>query len=52
MMGFYFFCQVENAGVNILDYDQTNLRLRVVDSGFLIWLNRQNRTDLLANIGK
>lgn len=32
----------------ILDYDQTNLRLRVVDSGFLIWLNKQNRADLIA----
>lgn len=35
----------------ILDYDQTNLRLRVVDSGFLIWLNKQNRNNLLALAG-
>lgn len=35
----------------VLDYDQTNLRLRVVDSGFLIWLNKQNRDDLLALAG-
>jgi len=35
----------------ILDYDQTNLRLRVVDSGFLIWLNKQNRDDLLDLAG-
>lgn len=35
----------------ILDYDQTNLRLRVVDSGFLIWLNNQNRDDLLSLAG-
>ena len=35
----------------ILDYDQTNLRLRVVDSGFLIWLNKQNREDLLDLVG-
>ena len=35
----------------ILDYDQTNLRLRVVDSGFLIWLNNQNRNDLLSLAG-
>lgn len=31
----------------VLDYDQTNLRLNVVDRGFLIWLDSQNRTDLL-----
>lgn len=35
----------------ILDYDQTNLRLRVVDSGFLIWLNKQDRGGLLDMIG-
>lgn len=35
----------------ILDYDQTNLRLRVVDSGFLIWLNKQSREDLLDLAG-
>lgn len=35
----------------ILDYDQTNLRLRVVDSGFLIWLNKQDRNKLLEMIG-
>lgn len=35
----------------ILDYDQTNLRLRVVDSGFLIWLNKQDRGALLEMIG-
>lgn len=32
----------------ILDYDQTNLRLRVVDSGFIIWLNSQNREELIS----
>lgn len=31
----------------ILDYDQTNLRLNVVDLGFLIWLDNQDRGDLL-----
>jgi hypothetical protein len=31
----------------VLDYDQTNLKLNVVDRGFLIWLGNQNRTDLL-----
>ena len=35
----------------ILDYDQTNLRLNVVDSGFLIWLNKQDREELLALAG-
>lgn len=35
----------------VLDYDQTNLRLRVVDSSFLIWLNKQNRNDLLSIAG-
>jgi hypothetical protein len=31
----------------VLDYDQTNLRLNVVDRGFLIWLDNQNRGELL-----
>lgn len=31
----------------VLDYDQTNLKLNVVDRGFLIWLNNQDRNDLL-----
>jgi hypothetical protein len=31
----------------VLDYDQTNLLLRVVDRGFLIWLQNQDRKDLL-----
>lgn len=31
----------------VLDYDQTNLKLNVVDRGFLIWNANQNRTDLL-----
>ncbi len=31
----------------ILDYDQTNLKLSVVDRGFLIWLGYPNRDDLL-----
>lgn len=31
----------------ILDYDQTNLRLNVVDKGFLIWLDSQERNELL-----
>ena len=35
----------------ILDYDQTNLRLRVVDSGFLIWMNKQDRDSLIELAG-
>lgn len=31
----------------VLDYDQTNLKLNVVDRGFLIWLDNQDRKDLL-----
>ena len=35
----------------VLDYDETNLRLRVVDRAFLIWLENQDRNDLLDSIG-
>lgn len=31
----------------ILDYDQTNIKLNVVDRGFLIWLDNQDRDELL-----
>ena len=31
----------------VLDYDQTNLKLNVIDRGFLIWLASQDRKDLL-----
>ncbi|AOK69032.1 hypothetical protein [Burkholderia multivorans] len=31
----------------VLDYDQTNLKLNVVDRGFLIWLGNQDRKELL-----
>ena len=31
----------------VLDYDQTNLRLSVVDRGFLIWIDNQDRRELL-----
>ncbi|ENY73606.1 hypothetical protein G114_01079 [Aeromonas diversa CDC 2478-85] len=31
----------------VLDYDQTNLKLNVVDRGFLIWLANQEPKDLL-----
>ncbi|MDF3131261.1 hypothetical protein P0Y35_18800 [Kiritimatiellaeota bacterium B1221] len=34
----------------IFDYDETNLRLRVVDRAFLIWLEHQNRSELLNSI--
>jgi hypothetical protein len=35
----------------ILDYDQTNLTLNVVDRGFVIWLNYQNKNDLFEELG-
>ena len=35
----------------ILDYDQTNLRLNIVDRGFIIWLNHQDRRELLKTAG-
>jgi hypothetical protein len=31
----------------VLDYDQTNLRLNVVDRGFVIWLQNQERNEIL-----
>jgi hypothetical protein len=33
----------------VLDYDQTNLRLSVVDRGFLIWIENQDRSELLES---
>lgn len=35
----------------ILDYDQTNLRLNVVDRGFLIWVANQDTRELLELAG-
>lgn len=35
----------------IVDYDETNLRMNVVDRGFLIWLSHQNRSELLSMAG-
>ncbi|WP_147405966.1 hypothetical protein [Ralstonia solanacearum] len=35
----------------VLDYDQTNLKVNVVDLGFLIWLNNQDRKELLDLAG-
>jgi hypothetical protein len=35
----------------ILDYDQTTKRLNVVDRGFLIWLNYQDRPGLRKELG-
>jgi hypothetical protein len=31
----------------VLDYDQTNLKMNVVDRGFLIWIANQDRSELL-----
>lgn len=35
----------------VLDYDQTNLRLNIVDKSFQIWLSRQDRNALLDLVG-
>ncbi len=35
----------------IVDYDSTNRRLNVVDSSFLIWLDKQDRQELLKLAG-
>ena len=35
----------------ILDYDRSNLRLSIVDKGFLIWLAVQDRKQLLDVLG-
>ena len=35
----------------VLDYDQTELKLSVVDKGFLIWLTTKDRDELLENLG-
>ncbi len=35
----------------VLDYDQSNLRLSVVDKGFLIWLSTQDIDELLERHG-
>jgi hypothetical protein len=35
----------------VIDYDSTNLLLSVVDTGFLIWLDSQTRTDVLDLVG-
>ena len=34
----------------ILDYDQTNLRLNVVDRGFIIWLGHQDKNEVLEEL--
>src|SRR5690606_24853044 len=35
----------------IIDYDSSNLKLNIVDKGFLIWLSDQNIDDLISEIG-
>lgn len=35
----------------VFDYDETNLKLSVVDRGFPIWLRYQHQTQLLADLG-
>lgn len=34
----------------VLDYDQTNLSLNIVDKSFLIWLTKQDKSELLGLI--
>ncbi|MBV8326692.1 hypothetical protein [Chryseobacterium sp.] len=35
----------------IIDYDSSNLKLNIVDKGFLIWLSDQNREELIKDLG-
>lgn len=35
----------------IIDYDSSNLKLNIVDKGFIIWLSDQDRTELVKEIG-
>lgn len=35
----------------IIDYDSSNLKLNIVDKGFLIWLSNQNRNNLISELG-
>ncbi|HAR73013.1 MAG TPA: hypothetical protein DCR77_06345 [Flavobacteriaceae bacterium] len=35
----------------IIDYDNSNLKLNIVDKGFLIWLSDQNKDELIQEIG-
>ncbi len=35
----------------IMDYDESNLRLHIVDRGFIIWLEMQNKDELLDLAG-
>jgi len=35
----------------IIDYDSSNLKLSIVDKGFIIWLSDQNREQLIQELG-
>ena len=35
----------------VVDYDTANTSLHIVDKGFLIWLDSQNRSELLEDLG-
>lgn len=35
----------------IIDYDNSNLKLSIVDKGFIIWLSDQNREELIQELG-
>ncbi|WP_370899454.1 hypothetical protein [Chryseobacterium gossypii] len=35
----------------IIDYDNSNLKLSIVDKGFIIWLSDQNKEELIQELG-
>ncbi|MGS0747568.1 hypothetical protein [Halpernia sp. GG3] len=35
----------------IIDYDSSNLKLNIVDKGFIIWLSNQDKEDLISQLG-
>ncbi|MDG4654882.1 hypothetical protein, partial [Chryseobacterium arthrosphaerae] len=35
----------------IIDYDSSNLKLSIVDKGFIIWLSDQDRDELISELG-
>jgi hypothetical protein len=41
----------KNIKPNIIDYDETEEKLNVVDKGFIIWLEHQQKKNLLLSIG-
>ena len=41
----------KNIKPNIIDYDETEEKLNVVDKGFIIWLEHQEKKNLLLSLG-